>query len=799
MPLSVIKYENIIDNLNLNFDLGEIAYWQIVCPNPVVADSFRFNLAKGSNSSRFESTTIAKFLGDLFLKCFGEKKVSRKSELLKILGTVWKLKFEGEDTSYFHQSFELFTDLRSFTLDKSLMDIVLENYHPVVAESVKTFWLVLENQQIIDEHQAYHDLYHHCLENPEVLSEEELSGFIFSGFSHLSANQIEFIKLLGKFTEVIIPIPSEVVQNSLPTDWVDWVLTQTDKVIEKVGGKERRPVPAKLFSKGRVNTLLKNIESDKFENILFPKKSLSFSEALKSYSKGYFFKSQSEDVSSYVEILKNELMHKFLLSQSEKVNVDDLRSYLLERVQGKKFNTLKAFSEFKVITSLVSAIEDYEELSDSNNHLGEFDFSILWEVLQLNLPRNFYLPLLKDVDGQLISLKELYQVSPMDRNLLVVSSDHDLKVGGVGNYPKDVQEILVTLGPIRRQGLDFLFYIFHLRELLSFSSTSILLEEGVLEHDQAWANVFKGITIEKERVTPVVTNEVPSEPKEPEARYSPPEKLSASRMQLVLECPKKYYYNYVLGLGKEPDKVNSVDPRHLGEAEHEVVQDYLEVKDDWDEKFFLELVMTKVSKFFKKELLENKLLEEEIFSEVTSFGRQTIIEFLKLKKIDPQINFKFEQKINNDEGTGAADVVIDSSVFGKMLFDLKRSSGSIPDKYKILSLKTIQIWYYQFFLGGKESPFDCFGYINLSDPEGSIVFVSNKELKQQLIDLNFFELNQYELMREEYQYYMDGFYGKFKDCQELVKEHINYPVNPIDSGACTFCPGANICTRGVEL
>lgn len=801
MPLSVIKFDKITDNLTLNFDLGDLKHFQVICPNPAVADSFRVSLKKIEKDNVVESTTIAKFLSDLFTKSFGDKKVTRKSELLKILGTVWKIRFEGQDPSLFHQAFELFTDLRSFTLDKSMMDTVLEHYHPIVNESVKTFWLVLENQEIIDEHQAYHDLYHHCLENPDVLSDEELGGFLFSGFSHLSANQIEFIKLLGKFTDVFIPIPVEVIDNSLSTDWVDWVLSQADRVVDCTSDTTRREVPSLSFSRGRLNTALKEIKDESFDQIIFPKKSISFTESLKSYSKDFFFKSQSEDLNHYLNLLRDEITHKYVLNTDEKVAVEELKEFLMIKFEGRRLDSIKEFCEFKIVSCLLETLEDYKELSENNLELSDFDFSLIWEVVQLNLPRIFNIPLLWESKGQLISLKELYQVSASDKSLIIVSSDHDLKVGGVSNYSREVQEILVTLGPIRRQGLDFLYYIYHLRELLSFPHNEVFLEEGLLEHDQAWANVFKGISLKEKEPSRYLDGESSVKSKEPvasEVSYDPPLKLSASRMQTALECPQKYFYSYVLKLGQEPEKQKNVDPRALGETEHEIVQDYLKQKSDWDELFFTELVDKKVKKFFSEELLGNILLNEEIYSEVTFFGKQTINEFLKLKKIDPDIRFKFEEKINDTQGTGAADVLVESNILGRMLFDLKRSSGSIPDKYKILSLKTIQLWYYQFFFKGKEQPFNCFGYINLSDPESSVVFVNDHSVLETLKEIDFFELNSFEKIKEDYTFYLDNFKEKFDNTRELIQEHINYPVNPIDSSVCTFCPGASICSRGQD-
>ncbi len=796
LPLSVIKFNNIKENTLLRFDLSSNPRWQVVCPNPAVADAFRNNLEEREGSESIETTTIAKFLSDLFKDCFPERSVSRKSELLKILGTVWKLKFEGEDSAFFHQSFELFTDLRSFTLDKSLMDQVLESYHPIVSESVKTFWLVLENQSITDEHLAYYDLYNYCRDNPEVLGDEEIPGYVFTGFSHLSANQIEFIKLLGKFTNVLVPIPQDVMNEAMPTDWVDWIKTQADDISEIPSEEDMGTIETYHFSKGRSNSLLKRIFEKVPGDIILPKKTLSFADVLQCHHKDLFFKNSNDDFETSIKILKEEIAHQFLLSEDDKVGLSELKNFLIEKVRDKKFSSFKDFAHYKLITTFLETLSDYEELSDANSNLKSYDMTILWEVIKLNLPRNFNLPLLKKVSNYILSLKDLYQVDDGKINYILVDSNHDLSVGGTTGYPKEVQEILVTLGPIRRQGLDFAFYIHHLREILKSPNTKLLIEEGLLEHDQAWASIVGNEQLSRMQLEG--TKAVPRvlEVLQDVGEYTPPKKLSASRMQTYLDCPGKYYYSYVLGLGNEPGKERNIDPRILGEIEHRVVQGFLDNYNDWDEVIFKEMVDKDILSSFDESILENQALREEIDAEVYFYSKQTIIEFLKLKGLDPEISFKFESGMDNDEGAGSADVVIESKVLGRMLFDLKRSGGSIPDKYKIMNQRYIQLWYYLYFLKGKESPFNCFGYINLSDGQTSVVFSNDVELKNKLASVDFLNLEKYEGFKGEFTDHLENFYDLYKNVKTGLIEKQDYSIMPIDSSSCNFCKGAAICTRG---
>ena len=234
MALSVIFTEKASDGINLNLNLREeIDHWEVICPNPSIADAMRTSVARYEGELSFETLTINKFLQDLFIKFYPDQSVVRKSELLKYLATVWKNVFPEERESYFHQAFNVFTDLRSFTLNPSLIEDILYHYDEVVARAIRFFWKVTESEGLIDEHQAYQNILN-ALSDPSFQDHEDLfeKGLILTGFTHLSGNQVELLKFIGKYTDVVIPIPTEVVRDSLRTDWVDWVKTQADHIEE---------------------------------------------------------------------------------------------------------------------------------------------------------------------------------------------------------------------------------------------------------------------------------------------------------------------------------------------------------------------------------------------------------------------------------------------------------------------------------------------------------------------------------------------------------------------------------------
>ena len=97
MALSVIFTEKASDGINLQLNLREeLQSWDVICPNPSVADAMRTSISRYDGKNDFQTLTINKFLQDLFLTFFPsnasqdeqQSKLVRKSELLKYLATI---------------------------------------------------------------------------------------------------------------------------------------------------------------------------------------------------------------------------------------------------------------------------------------------------------------------------------------------------------------------------------------------------------------------------------------------------------------------------------------------------------------------------------------------------------------------------------------------------------------------------------------------------------------------------------------------------------------------------------------
>ena len=797
MALSVIKANSFKEISDINFSLGEAEKWQILCPNPTIADSIRKKIEDHCEKEKFTTNTISKFLTDTFQEAFSDEIVVRKSELMKKLATLWKLRFSGFDSSFFHQAFEVFTDLRSFTLNKDIAAQVIDYYPEIIKQAVTLFWLVCDEERIIDEHQAYSDLTEY-FQSVDILESSSFldSSYVVIGFTHMSAGQIELLKVIGQRVDVVIPVHSEVFRDCLYTDWLSWLQSQADHIVEKKTElKKEHTVNVREFTPINLNSTLLEEMDESNQSVFFPMSNISFSTINKIHANKFFFRS---DVDLFGNTLyeTKEGIEKKLIEHGEQKTVEVI-SFLEDELK-KTIASSKdwgVFKKIKVYQTLIDSLKGWLELSEVNETFSTFDLNIVSEVSKLDLPRNFNLPILENAIGDIFSLKDLYRIND-DKNLIIVAlSKHDLTLGGSPNYPKEVQEILVNLGPMRRKSLDYLFYSFHIREILDWPKVTLMIEEGLWKHDQAWAMILENMVmkpIDEGEQTKAFVKRVGEQKR---AQYLHEKPLSATRLQTYLDCPKKFYYNYVISLGAEPPKLNMTDPRDLGSAEHKVVQCYLEAYENWDETSFEKVLDQEMTNFFPHLYEENQLAYLEARSEVSFYSEQTIKELLKFKLFDHEIKFYFEQSMEVSPGVGSADIVIETAQ-GNILFDMKRSGGSIPTNSDILKMKAIQLWYYLAFLKEEPESFIAFGYLNLSDNEESRIYCLDNTLGEFIGKNEVFGIKKLETIKEPLLVYLEQFNEVLGNAESKLKNQEDFNISPKNAGVCTFCPGNMICDRG---
>jgi len=104
----------------------------VLVPSPQIADGIRSLL-----SSEVEVLTISKWVSDT-LK---QKQLTRtnKSQLMLRLSSVWRNYFPHGELNVFLRSFEIFTEMRSFTIELELLGEFVKELEEEMARSIFIF------------------------------------------------------------------------------------------------------------------------------------------------------------------------------------------------------------------------------------------------------------------------------------------------------------------------------------------------------------------------------------------------------------------------------------------------------------------------------------------------------------------------------------------------------------------------------------------------------------------------------------------------------------------------------------
>ncbi|TNE98520.1 MAG: hypothetical protein EP326_09745, partial [Deltaproteobacteria bacterium] len=388
--LSIITYDTSRELTSLDFlsetrELSSV----IVCPNPLVADGFRDKLDISTYSSgSVEVVTIAKFVSDLVQKHADNLKITRKSELMVILAGVWKSKFQELPDELFNQSFTLFTDLRSYSLDANLINEVLNHLDPKMAEVIAVFWQIVESPVlgILDEHAAYSYLAEKIKESG---ANEASVNMIFYGFSHLSGSQVDLLKSLALNNELFIPINKSALEYAIDFDWPKWL----DAEFETPPQVESESIDRtyNTFLKNRLGDSLLCWEGKNSEalDVFIAEKKPDFNQVLEIPLGGLFFKTSADLLSSLIRETFNDLKKKL----NGMISSEELQAKVSNLFQEELEKKTKNFRKLKVYDLIIKEIDKMTELTDAFSEFGLFEIGLLEEVVQLNSPRVSSIPL----------------------------------------------------------------------------------------------------------------------------------------------------------------------------------------------------------------------------------------------------------------------------------------------------------------------------------------------------------------------------------------------------------------------
>lgn len=751
--LDVVFYHTTHDLAELEFDSIKP---MIVCPSPLVADGLRRLMPGG-----LEIITISKWVSD-YLKSLNKKK-SNKAELMLRLSSAWRHYFPETDIQIFLRAFEIFTDLRSFSLNLDLLSEFLKETDPQITKSVLIFWAFVTNEDIVDEHKSYQLMGSVIIEKP----------LWFVGFKHLSGIQIDMLKELGEKTEVNVFFPKDVYAESIHTDWIRWIVPEF-QVAPEAGDKKARIV---YYPKNKLNYVLDSVKkSVPDSDITLASSQPEFNSRQEVLSAGQFFKSP-EDLFS----MKRDLIFEEMIDQKVAMTLEEFKNKIIL----KKKTALQSedFIDYKVYTLINEALELYGEFQ---SHIDEFSLKILKLIIELNSPRVSLASLTMISHSRFFELNELPFRDSENSLLIVASESYGSLKSGEGNYSEKMIEALKAIAPIKRSGLDFSWLKNDLRIFLNNPKNILLMEEDLEKTDLAWREILKDFDIE------VMSPEIQFQLKDRKDYISERMKtgpfsvknFSASRLQSFLDCPRKYYFSYVEKLEHRPEERLEVGSDEKGTLEHAIIQNYFEkagYQKEFDTLLHKNICKRELETFIAKNSLKlNEQNKLSTFFEILNYsqsGIEYLLNFCRENKAQ-EIKFEVELRHNEWELAGSIDclVLLPDSRAG--VFDFKRSYAAIGSKGETQKFEKIQIWVYLLYLLRQEKlNVQQWGYINLSEIEKSLIFNEAKEVSLEEITV-------------------DNFQALLIETENRIKAEVKFLPAPSEKDICKFCEVKLFCSRG---
>ena len=787
--LSVYLYSNSKEIYDLELLDESVEKVKIICPHPMAADALR---GKINDIGRVEVLTISKFSSELLSIVDPELVARRKAELLGQLATIWKKKLSTFSADSFFDSFNLFTELRGYSLDYELIKEVLPFYDEAIQLSLPIYWAYLEQLELIDEHKA-NEILSHNLKQGDL--ENEDNTFIFWGFNHVNSGQIDFINSLSIRNKVIIPFSKEVFKQSRQGDWIRWF--KADELKEDTLEYENN-VDIHYYPKKRLASKIADIsKSQPISEILLGEKKTSLDSCLEVSFMATNFRAGADLFSSFGKRVM-DLLEKVV---GEGVSGEELVSFIkkqfdleLERpIEKKEFRLIKIYS------LLYDIVEEYISLSSDNEFLKFYDLQVIREILSLNYPRDYFIPINdQDKKCSLFGLNELENCAKTENPLFVISEDYQGVKKGGSRYQEEVIRFLTSLGPIQRPELEFLIVREKFRELIKEKKYTFCVQEGLLDGDRNWNDFLKGISFNKLDVEKNMSSTIHSFLEVEPSLFEG--KLSASKLQTFIDCPRKFYYSFVERREIEASNSKEIRPNEIGNLEHEVIENYFKDRKVWDEDYFIVLVEKSYSDFvLKNNKAVGKMKEKLSVFEIYNYCENGIRFVLNILENLPGSEIEFEAYLKGNENvSGRIDCLVKFE--GKFaILDFKRSGFSIPTKTDIQKFNKIQLPFYLSHYGHESSEVLFWGYVNLSEPSESLIINGEHELGKDLMERVNYKVSSRKSVFDD----MSSWFAEYTNFENetilKLQNECEWHALPLKDDICTFCSVSNLCSRGSSL
>ncbi|MAZ48293.1 MAG: hypothetical protein CME65_07000 [Halobacteriovoraceae bacterium] len=749
----------------------------VICPNPQKADEARSRFERVGAS--LDCLTISKFMQDQIGELLDEETLGlrkNKSALTLFLGAIWK-KLKGE-TNYmeFVQAFNIFTELRSYSVETSVIEGVLELYDDSLAEIIIVFQKVMTDLDIIDEHGAYNLLTQRIREGDLPVDHNLPEEVLLYGFETMTASQLDLLKILSTRTKIGLLIHEHLLETSTTMDWVGWLKTD---LVESVPALKREPSPVKAFEYSP-GFLAHSLPREHDVVILGAKKNQYHYIQEIPYAFQY---KQSVDLFSHA--------FKTVWRELEEYTgpIERLKNYLIEKIS--EFSTSQKYFEIKVCLVILNKLSEWEEISDENQSLGHFDLKIIRDASELDLPRlNKF-----DPNGEGV-IRDLSQTEGLTQKkvALVIGSQYQRLKFSDHNYTDSIEAYLAAIGPLRRSDFEFNLYLAKLKELITLNQVDLFIEQGLLKSEKQWKRLLDHFDFDAKPVTLNLKSKTSYY--EPEVRVTPLERVSSSRLQVYTDCPKKYYFSYIEKLEPRIHLKEHLDSMELGQIQHKIIEVYLSNYKEFDEAAYLKTLNETLESFLEK---KNQVQIEGIMVETRAYTQKIISALLEISK-DLQLKIEFERDFNFQgeklQYIGSVDCFGTGTLLDLVL-DFKRSGFSFSSQTNILEFEKNQLWFYLSRLKDLglivgEKPI-VFGYIDLSDLSNSLLFSNDKEVLS--LVTGHLGGSRTKVIEDLASYLND--YRELEDnlLDELIAQKA-FPPSPRDTKVCDFCFLNATCSRG---
>jgi hypothetical protein len=759
----------------------------VIVPDPQNADFARSKFAQfGKN---IEVITMAQFLkSELKLLNF-DYEISRKSDLILNLSTVFRKLSPKANFQDFLRSFNILTEFRSYSFDSLILSNILEHFDDEIKKNVLYFNQILDVMQIKDEHRAYHDISEFLRHEEIPIEYPENRHLIFWGFKFLTSQQIDFIQSFKIRNMVSLSFPENIYKNeTLESDWIKYI--KFDETITlREENKNKFDKKMILIPEGRISESLRTLNLNPLESdILLAKSELLLEDTLTIPIDLYYKISHSllENSISYF----NKTFRENLFIKEEKITVKKFLDYL--NILKKNSKETKNFKDYAAVNLMEKVLNKWLQLTDSITDLDIFHLETIIEVSLLDMPRNYVTVNSHLQNGRLMSLKEINEISQGKNLVLIATNFYGDIAFSDQKYDEQLESFLRSLGPVRRSELDSKLLLSRLTEEIEQHHTIILIENSLTHYNLSWVNFLQSLGIGTDKTT---TIQLPLKKKlNIEFKNSSIAKdisISATNLQMYLDCPRKYYLNYIDKLKLNTTLEHILDASEIGILAHNIIEKTVKSSTEFRENAYQEILNQTLKNFVEKnqktltpELFQNYLLKLKTLSEELAKS------LIKIKR-EIGIDWKFEVELEKTElfpFKGRIDCIgtIDNKIY---IFDFKTSVNNYTYS-SIAEFENIQLWYYLWYLSLTTEQFDnkeiYLGYLSLNGEEMRLITNQAEHLLGD--EFKFKSIN----------FKVDDFNQKLIDLFQKLQNEEHFLPNPKSSKVCEYCLYKDICSRGIQ-